>query len=225
MNKSKYQLILLIIAFTVSTIYSSHAQKSVRIRGGVWADWEDTKGRLWRSGLRTDQEWGGYVGLRPQITKANPANGEVLSKKSQKLVKDAGYDLEMMGQGAWCGREANEVKNGIQYKVNTGNGKFDVTLIIAEYWEPDRHFGLKIEGKVVAKKFKSPLKGQAIIETFKNIRVSGDSMEIHLTTLVGVPRPRPIFMGLDIYPAGKDPRLVDVQNKLTTTWGKIKHKN
>ena len=225
MNKGKYQLILLIIAFTVSTIYSSQAQKSIRIRGGVWADWEDTKGRLWHSGLRTDQEWGGYVGLRPQIVRANPDNNEVLSKEAKKLVQDAGYDLEMMGQGAWCGREPDEVKNGIQYKVNTGNGKFDVTLIIAEYWEPDRHFGLKIEGKVVAKKFKSPLKGQAIIETFKNIRVSGDSMEIHLTTLVGVPRPRPIFMGLDIYPAGKDPRLVDVQNKLTTTWGKIKNKN
>ena len=225
MNKGKYQLILLIIAFTVSAIYSSQAQKSVRIRGGVWADSEDTKGRLWHSGLRTDQEWGGYVGLRPQIVRANPDNNEVLSKEAKKLVQDAGYDLEMMGQGAWCGREPDEVKNGIQYKVNTGNGKFDVTLIIAEYWEPDRHFGLKIEGKVVAKKFKSPLKGQAIIETFKNIRVSGDSMEIHLTTLVGVPRPRPIFMGLDIYPAGKDPRLVDVQDKLTTTWGKIKNKN
>ena len=131
----------------------------------------------------------------------------------------------MMGDGAWCGREADEVKNGLQYKVNTGNGKFDVTLIIAEYGEDDRHFGLKIEGKVVAKKFKSPLINEAIIETFKNIRVSGDSMEIHLTTLVGVPRPRPIFMGLDIYPAGKDPRLVDVQDKLTTTWGKIKNKN
>ena len=225
MNKGKYQLILLIIAFTVSAIYSSQAQKSIRIRGGVWADSEDTKGRLWHSGLRTDQEWGGYVGLRPQIVRANPDNNEVLSKEAKKLVQDAGYDLEMMGQGAWCGREPDEVKNGIQYKVNTGNGKFDVTLIIAEYWEPDRHFGLKIEGKVVAKKFKSPLKGQAIIETFKNIRVSGDSMEIHLTTLVGVPRPRPIFMGLDIYPAGKDPRLVDVQDKLTTTWGKIKNKN
>ncbi|MBB17290.1 hypothetical protein CMK22_18665 [Candidatus Poribacteria bacterium] len=225
MNKGKYQLILLIIAFTVSAIYSSQAQKSIRIRGGVWADSEDTKGRLWHSGLRTDQEWGGYVGLRPQIVRANPDNNEVLSKEAKKLVQDAGYDLEMMGQGAWCGREPDEVKNGIQYKVNTGNGKFDVTLIIAEYWEPDRHFGLKIEGKVVAKKFKSPLKGQAIIETFKNIRVSGDSMEIHLTTLVGVPRPRPIFMGLDIYPAGKDPRLVDVQDKLTTTWGRIKNKN
>ena len=225
MNKSKYLLILLMIVFTVPTIYSSQAQKTVRIRGGVWADWEDSKGRLWYSGHRTDQEWGGYVGLRPQIVKANPNNGEVLSKKSQALVKDAGYDLEMMGQGAYSGREPDEVKNGIQYKVNTGNGKFDVTLIIAEYWEPDRHFGLKIEGKVVAKKFKSPLKGQAIIETFKNIRVSGDSMEIHLTTLVGVPRPRPIFMGLDIYPAGKDPRLVDVQDKLTTTWGRIKNKN
>ena len=225
MNKSKYQLILLMIVFTVSAIYSSQAQKSVRIRGGVWADSEDTKGRLWHSGLRTDQEWGGYVGLRPQIVKANPDNNEVLSKEAKKLVKDAGYDLEMMAQGAWCGREADEVKNGIQYKVNTGNGKFDVTLITAEYWEPDRHFGIKIEGKVVAKKFKSPLKGQAIIETFKNIRVSGDSMEIHLTTLVGVPRPRPIFMGLDIYPSGKDPRLVDVQNKLTTTWGKIKNNN
>ena len=225
MSKSKYQLILLMIVFTLSAIYSSQAQKSVRIRGGVWADSEDTKGRLWHSGLRTDQEWGGYVGLRPQIVRANPDNNEVLSKEAKKLVQDAGYDLEMMGQGAWCGREPDEVKNGIQYKVNTGNGKFDVTLIIAEYWEPDRHFGLKIEGKVVAKKFKSPLKGQAIIETFKNIRVSGDSMEIHLTTLVGVPRPRPIFMGLDIYPAGKDPRLVDVQDKLTTTWGRIKNKN
>ena len=225
MNKGKYHLILLIIAFTVSAIYSSQAQKSIRIRGGVWADSEDTKGRLWHSGLRTDQEWGGYVGLRPQIVRANPDNNEVLSKEAKKLVQDAGYDLEMMGQGAWCGREPDEVKNGIQYKVNTGNGKFDVTLIIAEYWEPDRHFGLKIEGKVVAKKFKSPLINEAIIETFKNIRVSGDSMEIHLTTLVGVPRPRPIFMGLDIYPAGKDPRLVDVQDKLTTTWGKIKNKN
>ena len=213
------------IVFTVSTIYSSHAQKSVRIRGGVWADWEDTKGRLWHSGLRTDQEWGGYVGLRPQIVKANPDNNEVLKKEAKKLVKEAGYALEMMGQGAWCGREANEVKNGIKYKVNTGNGKFDVTLITAEYGEDDRHFGIEIEGKVVAKKFKAPLVNEAIIETFKNIRVSGDSMEIHLTTLVGVPRPRPIFMGLDIYPAGKDPRLVDVRDKLTTPWGQIKNKN
>ena len=223
MNKSKYQLILLIVVFTMSAIYSSHAQKSVRIRGGVWADSEDTKGRLWHSGLRTDQEWGGYVGLRPQIVKANPDNGEVLKKEAKKLVKDAGYDLEMMGQGAWCGREANEVKNGIKYKVNTGNGKFDVTLITAEYWEPDRHFGIEIEGKVVAKKFKAPLKGQAIIETFKNIRVTGESMEIYLTTLEGVPRPRPIFMGLEIYPSGTDPRPVESQNELTTTWGRIKY--
>ena len=148
-----------------------------------------------------------------------------VSEKSKKLVQDAGYELKVVRQGSWCGREPEQVKNGIKYKVNTGNGKFDVTLITAEYGENDRHFGIEIEGKVVAKKFKAPLKNEAIIETFKNIRVSGDSMEIHLTTLVGVPRPRPIFMGLDIYPAGKDPRLVDVQDKLTTTWGRIKHKN
>ena len=226
MRKSKWQQILVIIAVTVLMSSSSYADKTIRIRGGTWLDWEDEKGRLWYSRQKTDQAWGGYIDKRPTIVKPNADAGQgILTFEAQKLVQDAGYDLEMMGQGAWCGREANEVKNGIKYKVNTGNGKFDVTLITAEYGENDRHFGIKIEGKVVAKKFKAPLKNEAIIETFKNIRVSGDSMEIHLTTLVGVPRPRPIFMGLDIYPAGKDPRLVDVQNKLTTTWGKIKHKN
>ena len=226
MNKSKWLQTLGIIALTITVVHSSYAEeKAVRIRGGVWADWEDEKGRLWHSGQKKDQEWGGYVGLRPKIVKANADNGEVLSKESQKLVKDAGYDLEMMTQGSWCGREADEVKNGIKYKVNTGNGKFDVTLITAEYGENDRHFGIEIEGKVVDKKFKAPKVNEAIIKTFKNIKVSGDSMEIHLTTLVGVPRPRPIFMGLDIYPSGTDPQLVSTQDKLTTTWGKIKHKD
>ena len=227
MNKIEYLLILLIITCTTSTIYSSHAEKRIRIQGGVWADWEDKKGRIWHSGQKTDQEWGGYVGIRPTIVKPNfdGDRHKPLSEKSKKLVQDAGYELKVVRQGSWCGREAEQVKNGIKYKVNTGEGKFDVTLITAEYWEDDRHFGIKIQGKVVDKKFKAPKQGEAIIKTFKKIKVSGDSMEIHLTTLQGVPRPQPLFMGLDIYPSGKDPRLVDALDKLTTTWGRIKHKD
>ena len=120
----------------------------------------------------------------------------------------------------------------IKYKINIGeNGnkfgvrKFDVNLIIAEYWsDKGRAFGINIAGKDVVLRFVGPKKNQAMIATFKNnkVRQSRTSMEIHLLRLEGQ---RPIFMGLEIYPLGTGLRFVDVQGKLTTTWGQIKQKN
>ena len=201
---------------------SSYADKTIRIRGGTWLDWEDKKGRLWYSGQKTDQAWGGYIEKRPTIVKPNAEAGQgILSKESQKLVQDAGYDLEMMKQGSGLGERMDEA---IKYKVNIGeSGKFDVNLIIAEYWAGLRNFGIKIAEKEVAAKFTGPQKNEAMIATFKNNKVSHGrtSMEIHLIRL-GDEGSRPIYMGLEIYPSGADPRLVDVQDKLTTTWGQIK---
>ena len=232
MRKSKWQQILVIIAVTLLMGYSSYADKTIRIRGGTWLDWEDKKGRLWYSGQKTDQAWGGYIEKRPTIVKPNAEAGQgILSKESQKLVQDAGYDLEMMKQGSGLGERMDEA---IKYKVNTGeSGKFDVNLIIAEYWidhglrnqknEKGRAFGVKIAGRDVALRFIGPKKNEAMIATFKNNKVSHGrtSMEIHLIRL-GDEGSRPIYMGLEIYPSGADPRLVDVQDKLTTTWGQIK---
>ena len=119
----------------------------------------------------------------------------------------------------------------IKYKVNIGeNGnkfgvrKFDVNLIIAEYWsDKGRAFGINIAGKDVVLRFIGPKKNQAMITTFKNnkVRQSRTSTEIHLLRLEGQ---RPIFIGLEIYPPGTGLQLVDVQGKLTTTWGQIKQK-
>lgn len=208
---------------------SSYADKIIRIRGGTWLDWEDEKGRLWYSGQKTDQAWGGYIDKRPTIVKPNADAGQgILSKEAQKLVQDAGYDLEMMKQGSGLGERMNEA---IKYKVNIGGSenkfdvrKFDVNLIIAEYWSgKGRAFGINIAGKDVVLRFVGPKKNQAMIATFKNNKISQGkiSMEIHLLRLEGQ---RPIFMGLEIYPSGTDTdlRLVEVQNKLTTTWGQIK---
>ena len=60
----------------------------------------------------------------------------------------------------------------IKYKVNTGeSGKFNVNLIIAEYWADLRKFGIKIAGKEVAAEFTGPQKNGAMIATFKNNKV------------------------------------------------------
>ena len=100
-----------------------------------------------------------------------------------------------------------------------------MNLIITEYWsDKGRAFGINIAGKDVVLRFVGPKKNQAMIATFKNnkVRQSRTSMEIHLLRLEGQ---RPIFMGLEIYPLGTGLRFVDVQGKLTTTWGQIKQKN
>jgi len=61
------------------------------------------------------------------------------------MLKDAGYDLRMMKQGSGLGEKMDPA---IKYKVNIGgSGKFDVNLIIAEYWADGRDFGIKIAGK------------------------------------------------------------------------------
>ena len=224
-HKSKWQQILVIIAVTMIAGSSSYAEKTIRIRGGVWLDWEDEKGRLWYSGQKTDQAWGGYIDKRPTIVKPNVDAGQgILSKESQKMLKDAGYNLRMMKQGSGLGEKMDPA---IKYKVNIGGSgkfdvrKFDVNLIIAEYWADGRDFGIKIAGKEVAAKFTGPKKNEAMVATFKNYKVSHGrtSMEIHLIRLGGG---RPIYMGLEIYPSVTDLRLVDVQDKLTITWGQIK---
>lgn len=78
--------------------------------------------------------------------------------------------------------------------------------------------GSKIARKDVALRIIGPKKNEAMITTFKNNKVSHGrtSMEIHLIRLGGG---RPIYMGLEIYPSEADLRLVDVQDKLTITWG------
>ena len=91
MRKSKWQQILVIIAVTLLMGYSSYADKTIRIRGGVWLDWEDEKGRLWYSGQKTDQAWGGYIDKRPTIVMPNADAGQgILTFEAQKLVQDAG---------------------------------------------------------------------------------------------------------------------------------------
>ena len=91
MRKSKWQQILVIIAVTVLMSSSSYADKTIRIRGGVWLDWEDEKGRLWYSGQKTDQAWGGYIDKRPTIVKPNADTGQgILSNPSRKILRQAG---------------------------------------------------------------------------------------------------------------------------------------
>ena len=178
MRKSKWQQILVIIAVTVLMSSSSYADKTIRIRGGTWLDWEDEKGRLWYSGQKTDQAWGGYIDKRPTIVKPNADAGQgILTFEAQKLVQDAGYDLEMMKQGSGLGERMDEA---IKCKVNIGGSenkfdvrKFDVNLIIAEYWsDKGRAFGINIAGKDVVLRFVGPKKNQAIIATFKNNKIS-----------------------------------------------------
>ena len=216
-RKSKFALIsFLFILFVI--LSDSFAQETIRVRGGIWIDWADSKGRIWHSGHKADQEWGGYVGkVRPGIVVSNPANGDVLKAESKKLVAESGYDLEIFSRG---GNSADP--EGIKYSLKTGNGRFDFNYLSAEHWDPGRCCDLVVENKIV-KHFPGPKEAEAVILTFERIKVTDGTMEIHIKRSEKCKMRSPIFMGIEVYPSGKNPRSVDAQKKLAAAWGRIKY--
>ena len=113
-------------------------------------------------------------------------------------------------------------KGGIKYSLKTGNGRFDFNYLSAEHWDPGRCCDLVVENKIV-KHFPGPKKNEAVILTFENIKVTGGTMEIHIKRSEKCKMRSPIFMGIEVYPSGENPRQVDARKKLAATWSLIKY--
>ena len=48
-------------------------------------------------------------------------------------------------------------------------------------------------------------------------------MEIHIKKSEKCKMRNPIFMGIEVYPSGTNPRQVDARKKLAATWSRIKY--
>ena len=63
MNNKRFLVCLLSVIFFVAfALYS--ISKDIRLIGGVAEDYKDKKGRVWHSGQKEKQDWGGWVKKR-----------------------------------------------------------------------------------------------------------------------------------------------------------------
>ena len=214
MNNKKFFLCLLSIVFFVA--FASYSiSKDIRLIGGVAKDYKDKKGRVWHSGQKSKQDWGGWLKEAP---KTAAASIKELTAAAKKKADDAGYDHELFGAVSWASNPST-----VKYDLKTGNGLFNVTYMVREHWSPkNRGYDIIVEGDIVEKLYVTPGKGEIDIKEYKNIDISDGSMEIELKGNAATKKGdlNPMFSALEI--VGHGGTAVGSTGKLTATWGTIK---
>lgn len=214
MNNKKFFLCLLSIVFFVA--FASYSiSKDIRLIGGVAKDYKDKKGRVWHSGQKSKQDWGGWLKEAP---KTAAASIKELTAAAKKKADDAGYDHELFGAVSWASNPST-----VKYDLKTGNGLFNVTYMVREHWSPkNRGYDIIVEGDIVEKLYVTPGKGEIDIKEYKNIDISDGSMEIELKGNAATKKGdlNPMFSALEI--VGQGGTAVGSTGKLTATWGTIK---
>jgi len=214
MNNKKFFLCLLSIVFFV--VFASYSiSKDIRLIGGVAKDYKDKKGRVWHSGQKSKQDWGGWLKEAPRTAAASIKE---LTAAAKKKADDAGYDHELFGAVSWAQNPAT-----VKYDLKTGNGIFNVTYMVREHWSPkNRGYDIIVEGDIVEKLYVTPGKGEIDIKEYKNIDISDGSMEIELKGNAATKKGdlNPMFSALEV--VGQGGTAVGSTGKLTATWGTIK---
>lgn len=161
-------LAVLLVAFCMQDLIA--AEEEIRVRGGKAEDFEDSDGRIWYGAQKDNQPWGGWVEKKPGV-----AEVAVLTDDAKQKAKEAGYDKELFYAVTFA-----VFPNTVKYQLNTGNGTFDVTILVGEHWSPhNRCFDIFIEGENVSPLYVTPGMNEIDIVRFKGIQVTDGAMDFH----------------------------------------------
>ena len=209
----KRKLIFCLCALLIAVlIHDAIPAEEIRVIGGVDADYEDTDGRIWYSGQKEKQDWGGWITKLPR--KAVVAT---LTANAKKLAKDEGYDEAIFHAVSWA-----SFPDIVEVDLNTGKGFFDVTYLVGEHWSPNnRGFDIIIEDEVVEPLYVTPGKDEIDIKRYEGIEVKDKVMSLVFAgnADTGKGDLNAMFSGIEVIPSQLD---VDPKQKLTTTWGALK---
>ncbi len=169
-----------------------------RVKGGVFEDFTDSKGRVWRGAQQSNQTWGGWIEKQPRT-----ATHRTLTTNAHAQAEAAGYDPELFYAVSWA-----QHPDTVKYQLKTGNGVFDVTYLVSEHWSPNnRGFDIIIEGEVVEPLYVTPGRHEIDIRTYKGIEVSDGTLDLQFS---GAPETQvtdlnPMFSALEVVPSVSDP--------------------
>lgn len=193
-------------------IHDAIPAEEIRVIGGVNNDYEDADGRIWYSGQKEKQDWGGWIDKLPRTA----ANAE-LTANAQKLAKDEGYDEKIFHAVSWA-----QFPDVVKVDLNTGKGIFDVTYLVGEHWSPNnRGFDIIIEDEVVEPLYVTPGDDEIDIKRYEGIEVKDKVMSLVFAgnAKTGAGDLNAMFSGIEVIPSQLN---VDPKQKLTTTWGALK---
>lgn len=209
----KLFLILLCTAFVAGLVLDGMpAKEEIRVIGGVANDFTDSKGRVWHSGQKEKQDWGGWIEKLPRT--AVVAN---LTADAKKLAKQEGYDEVIFHAVSWA-----QFPDVVKVDLNTGKGLFDVTYLVGEHWSPNnRGFDIIIEDEIVEPLYVTPGKDEIDIKRYEGIEVKDKVMSLVFAGNrdTGKGDLNAMFSGIEVVPSQL---AVDPKQKLTTTWGALK---
>ena len=208
MKYSQLEMVLLIAGLILDAIPA----EEIRVIGGINNDYEDTDGRIWYSGQKEKQDWGGWIDKLP-LTAAEA----VLTANAKKLAKDEGYDEKIFHAVSWA-----SFPDVVKVDLNTGKGVFDVTYLVGEHWSPNnRGFDIIIEDEVVEPLYVTPGDNEIDIKRYEGIEVKDKVMSLVFAgnAKTGKGDFNAMFSGIEVVPSQLD---VDPKQKLTTTWGALK---
>ena len=193
-------------------IHDAIPAEEIRVIGGVNNDYEDTDGRIWYSGQKEKQDWGGWITLLPRTAVVG-----TLTQNAKNLAKQEGYDEVIFHAVSWAQFPAI-----VEVDLNTGKGVFDVTYLVGEHWSPNnRGFDIIIEDEVVEPLYVTPGKDEIDIKRYEGIEVKDKVMSLVFAgnEKTGAGDLNAMFSGIEVIPSQLD---VDPKQKLTTTWGALK---
>lgn len=202
---------LLITALTFDAIPA----EEIRVIGGVNNDYKDAEGRIWYSGQKEKQDWGGWIEKLPRTA----ANAE-LTQNAKKLAKEEGYDEVIFHAVSWA-----QFPDVVKVDLKTGRGLFDVTYLVGEHWSPkNRGFDIIIEDEVVEPLYVTPGDDEIDIKRYEGIEVKDQVMNLVFAgnADTGAGDLNAMFSGIEVVPSQLN---VDPKQKLTTTWGALKGKH
>ena len=193
-------------------IHDAIPAEEIRVIGGVNNDYEDADGRIWYSGQKEKQDWGGWIEKLPRT--AVVAN---LTADAKKLAKQEGYDEAIFHAVSWAA-----FPDVVKVDLNTGKGVFDVTYLVGEHWSPNnRGYDIIIEDEVVEPLYVTPGRDEIDIKRYEGIEVKDKVMSLVFAgnADTGKGDLNAMFSGIEVVPSQLD---VDPKQKLTTTWGALK---
>ena len=205
-------IICLCILLITVLIHDAMPAEEIRVIGGVNNDYKDTDGRIWYSGQKEKQDWGGWITLLPRT-----AAEAVLTADAKKLAKEEGYDEVIFHAVSWAA-----FPDIVEVDLNTGKGFFDVTYLVGEHWSAnDRGFDIIIEDEVVEALYVTPGDNEIDIKRYEGIEVKDKVMSLVFAgnAKTGAGDLNAMFSGIEVVPSKLD---VDPKQKLTTTWGALK---
>ena len=209
----KLFLILLCTVFVAGLVLDgTPAKEEIRVIGGVANDFTDSKGRVWHSGQKEKQDWGGWIEKLPRT-----AVVATLTADAKKLAKQEGYDEVIFHAVSWA-----QFPDVVKVDLNTGKGLFDVTYLVGEHWSPNnRGFDIIIEDEIVEPLYVTPGKDEIDIKRYEGIEVKDKVMSLVFAGNrdTGKGDLNAMFSGIEVVPSQL---AVDPKQKLTTTWGALK---